>query len=313
MRKIDPARLGEALEQLAQAVQAHVDWQERILESIVHGRPLDPSELVGGAQRGCLFNRWFFDRSPAELWGHPAYAALGVEHWRLHRITKRLLHKLATDAPIDVEEFDELISGGERLRATLAVLGHEVGEELRNLDATTGIAERNGMLSDLRAWRELARRDVQKCSIVLMDLDHFQAINDSHGREVGDELLAVVARRLVRLLRPFDKVFRYGADEFLIALPGADLAMTQSVVKQVREGFASSPLMITPGGLELQATASYGLAALDPEIGVEESVERADQALLLAKTAGGNRAISWDPSVTTGVRLPRLQMDDIKG
>jgi len=312
MRKIDPARLGEALEQLTQAVHAHVDWQERILEAIVHGRPLDSSELAGGAQCGCLFNRWYFDRSPAELWGSPAYAAMGVEHWRLHRLADRLLHKLATDAAIDVEEFDELIAGSERLRSILAVLGHDVGEELRNPGATTGIADRAGMLSDLRAWRELARRGVQKCSIVLMEIDRFQAIDDTHGRQVGDELLAVVARRLVRLLRPFDKVFRYGADEFLIALPGADLGMTQSVIKQVRDGFASSPLMITPGGVDLQATASFGLASLDPEVGAEESVERAEQALLLAKTVGGNRAISWDPSVTTGVRLPRLQMDDIK-
>ena len=54
------------------------------------------------------------------------------------------------------------------------------------------------------------------------------------------------------------------------------------------------------------------MAKDDPDINAEESVERADQALLLAKTAGGNRAISWDPSVTTGVRLPRLQLDDIK-
>ncbi len=312
MRKMNPLRLAEALEQLAQAVHAHTAWQEKLIEAAVHGTPIDPDAISDGAHVGCRFSRWYFDRAPAELWGNPAYAAMGVEHWRLHRLANRLLHKLASDAPIDVEEFDELIAGGERLRATLAVLSHDIGEALRNLDAATGIADRAGMLSDLRAWRDLAKRGVQNCSIVLMDLDHFHAVNDAHGRQVGDELLAAVARRLVRLLRPFDKVFRYGADEFLIALPGADLAMTQSVIKQVREGFASSPLVITASGVELRVTASFGLASLDPEVGAEESVERVDQALLLAKTAGGNRAISWDPSVTTGVRLPRLQLDDIK-
>lgn len=312
MRKINPLRLVEALEQLAQAVHAHTDWQERLIEAAVHGTPIDSAAISNDAHVGCRFSRWYFERAPAELWGNAAYAAMGVEHWRLHRLANRLLHKLASDAPIDVEEFDELIAGGERLRATFAVLSHDIGEALRNLDTATGVANRAGMLSDLRAWRDLAKRGVQKCSIVLMDLDHFQAINDTHGRQVGDELIAAVARRLVRLLRPFDKVFRYGADEFLIALPGADLAMTQSVIKQVREGFAGSPLMITVSGVELRATVSFGLASLDPEVGAEESVERAEQALLLAKTAGGNRAISWDPSVTTGVRLPRLQLDDIK-
>lgn len=312
MRKINPVRLAEALKQLTQAVHEHTDWQESVLEAIVRGAPFNANEPGNAVHRGCCFNRWYFDRAPAELWGTPAYAAMGVEHWRLHRLADRLLLKLATDAPIEVEEFDELIAGCVRLHDSLDALRHGVAEAVRILDATTGAADRAGMMTDLRAWRDLAARGVQKCSIVLVDIDGFTAINDSHGRAVGDELLAVVVRRLVRLLRPFDKVFRYGADEFLVALPGADLAMTQSVIKQVREGFASSPLMTTPGGIDLRVTASFGLAGLDPEVSADESVERADQALLLAKTAGGNRATSWDPSVTTGVRLPRLELDDIK-
>jgi diguanylate cyclase (GGDEF)-like protein len=273
---------------------------------------LDSTEHTCAAQRGCRFNRWYFDRSPAELWGHPAYAALGVEHWRLHRMTDRLLHKLATDAPIDVDEFDGLIAGNERLRATLGSLRQGLDLAARTLDATSGAAARAGMLTDLMAWRELAARGVQKCSIVIVDLDRFAAINDAHGRGVGDSVLGASVTRFARLLRPFDKIYRYGADEFLIALPGADLSMAQAVIKRVREAFSGEPLTSVPGGVELTVTASFGLASLDPEVGAEESVERAEQALLLAKTAGGNRAISWDPSVTTGVRLPRLQLDDIK-
>jgi diguanylate cyclase (GGDEF)-like protein len=268
--------------------------------------------LADGVHLGCRFNRWYFDRAPAELWGHPAYAALGVEHWRLHRLTDRLLHKLETDAPIDVEEFDELIAGNERLRATLGSLRQGIDLALRTLDPTSGAAARSGLLPDLRAWRELAARGVQKCSIVVVDLDRFTALNDAHGRSVGDAVLGAAVTRLARLLRPFDKIYRYGADEFLIALPGADLSMAQGVIRRVREALASQPLRTGLSGKDPAVTASFGLAALDPEVGAEESLERAEQALLLAKTAGGNRAISWDPSVTTGVRLPRLQLDDIK-
>ena len=71
-------------------------------------------------------------------------------------------------------------------------------------------------------------------------------------------------------------------------------------------------MAVGAGGIALLVTASFGLALLDPEVSVEDSIERADQAVLLAKTAGRNRAISWDPNVTTGTRLPRLQMEDAK-
>jgi predicted signal transduction protein with EAL and GGDEF domain len=63
----------------------------------------------------------------------------------------------------------------------------------------------------------------------------------------------------------------------------------------------------------LQATASFGLALLDPDVTVEASIERADQALLLAKTAGRNRAINWDASVATGTQLRRLEMTAVAG
>jgi PleD family two-component response regulator len=72
-------------------------------------------------------------------------------------------------------------------------------------------------------------------------------------------------------------------------------------------------MVVGPDGFALKLTASFGLASLDPEVKVEESIERADQALMLAKTAGRNRAISWDPSVTTGTRLRRLVLEDYKG
>jgi diguanylate cyclase (GGDEF)-like protein len=130
---------------------------------------------------------------------------------------------------------------------------------------------------------------------------------------VGDEILAAAVRYLTRHLRPYDKVFRYGGDEFLIALPGTDLAIGQTVIKRVRDSLEGRSLVGGPVGSALHVTASFGLALLDPEVSVEDSIERADQALMLAKTAGRNRAISWDPAVTTGTRLRRLEIHDIAG
>jgi diguanylate cyclase len=313
MLRLDPATLRKALEQLQQATHDHAEWQENLLRAIVGGVSRDPSDLAEGARAGCRFDRCYYERAPVELWGQPAYAAMGAEHDRLHRIAERLLREMAGDAPIVVDDFADLLAGSGQLRLKLESLKQEIRGVWRNWDAPTGAYGRAGMLPELRAWGELAKQRVQPCCIVLMDLDHFEEINDTQGRTVGDEVLAGAVRFLTRRLRPYDKVFRYVGDEFLISMPGTDLEIGQTVIKRVREGLATQRLVGGPGATALQVTASFGLALLDPGASLEESIERADQALLLAKTAGRNRAISWDPNVITGTRLPRLQIEDAKG
>jgi len=91
-------------------------------------------------------------------------------------------------------------------------------------------------------------------------------------------------------------------------LPGSDLELGRAAIRRVRDGLARAPLIRGPDGVELHATGSFGLALLDPDVSVEQAIERADQALLLAKTAGRNRAICWDESVTTSTRLRRLDV-----
>ena len=310
MLKMDPTTLRNALEQLESATRDHAAWQENLLRSIVCGLPPETGDLADDAHLHCQFGRWYYERAPADLWGQPAFAAIGPEHESLHRIAVQLLQETAAGRHVAPASYEELVAVTSRLRAATDSLRHEIEDALRNLDPLTGACGRAAMLPDLRQWRELAKRGVQPCCIVFMDLDHFKQVNDTHGHQAGDQVLKHVVRHLNRHLRPYDKVYRYGGDEFLIALPGADLAIGQVVIKRVREELARCPFVAAHGGIALPVSASFGLALLDPAIHVEEAIERADQALLLAKAAGRNSAISWDSTVTTGTRLPRLQIDD---
>ena len=311
MLNMDPITLRTALAQLERATRDHVEWHENLLRAIVCGLPFHPNEVADDAHLNCHFGRWYYEQAPAELWGQPVFATIGRTHERLHRAAARLLREVAAGVPVVREDLNDLLAGSGELRRALDMLRDEIANTLRSRDALTGAYDRAEMLPQLREWHALAKRQVQPCCIVFMDLDRFKDVNDRYGHGTGDEVLACVIRHLGHCLRPYDKVFRYGGDQFLICLPGADLALGQTVIKRVREGLARQPLVLGREGIALQVTASFGLALLDPEVGVEDSIERADQALLLAKAAGRSRAISWDPSVTTGTRLPRLRIEDV--
>ena len=307
---MDPATLRKALEQLEQATEDHVEWHANLLRALVCGLPCDLGDLAATAHLQCRFGRWYYERAPVELRKQPAFDAIGTEHERLHRIAARLLRDVAAEEPISREDFEDLVAGSTRLRLELDSLRNELESALRNRDPLTGACSRIEMLPDLRELRTLAQRGVKQCCIVFMDVDQLKQINETYGHQVGDSVLAGTVRYLNDHLRPYDKVYRYGGDEFVLVLSGADLAMGQKVIARVRSGLARRLLVVGPGGIAIHVTASFGLALLDPGASVADCIDRADQALLLAKTAGRNCAISWDPSVTTGKDLKRLAVDD---
>jgi diguanylate cyclase len=310
MHRIEPAALRTSLQRLEQAAQDHTLWHENLLRAIVCKLPCDPKDLEENAHRQCRFGQWYYEQAPIELWEQPAFAAIEAEHKWLHQVAARMLREAAGDKPIPCGEYDELVSGRKRLFRELDSLREGIAGALRDRDALTGAYSRAEMLPALREWRELARRDVQRCTIAFMDLDDLKGINDTYGHVTGDEVLAGVVHHVMEHLRPYDRVFRYGGDEFLISLPGADLAVGQIVIEHLRDGIAQTPLTVSSVDKPIRMTASFGLAQLEPDISVEESIDRADKALLVAKAAGRNRACSWDPAVTTGTILRRVMEDD---
>jgi len=310
MLDMEPATLLETLSQLDRAARDHAEWHANVLRAIVCEAPLDPDDLAPAAHLLCRFGRWYYEQSPAEFRDDATFAALGVEHRLVHRIAARILREVAANRPIDREDFDDLLSGSARLRGELDLLRREIKGALRHRDEKTGAFDRSRALPELRHCRSEAKQGLRPCCIAFMDIDSLKEINDTHGHPAGDAVLAAAVRYLQGHLRPDDKVFRYGGDEFLISLPGADVVDASEVLKRVRDGLLRSRLPGLPANLPGPVTASFGLALLDPDVRVEDSIDRAAQALMLARSAGGSRAIHWDASVTTGRSLRRLEVDE---
>lgn len=308
MFRMEARSLREALGQLDQARQDHADWHEELIGTLLCCSPTEARRHPDTGDRHCRLGRWYHERAPAELREHPAFAALGTEHHRLHVLGSALLAAAARGEKVSRTHYEELSAASSRLRLELDSLRHEIQAALAQSDTLTGAYGRSALLPELREWHELVKRGVQRCGLAFMDLDHFKEINDTYGHLVGDEVLAGAAQCMARHLRPYDKLFRYGGDEFLVLLPAVDLRSGRTVIERVRRTLASTTLARGPGGVQIGATGSFGLAMLDPSVPVEESVERGDTALLLAKGSGRNRVVTWDPSVETQRSFRRLEI-----
>ena len=125
-----------------------------------------------------------------------------------------------------------------------------------------------------------------------MDVDHFKRINDTHGHLVGDQVLKASVQYVRGHLRPYDHVFRYGGEEFLILMPDADLKVGRLAIERIRKGLAAAPLAQN-GQTVIHATASFGVAAVDPDATIEESLDRADKMMYAAKNSGRNCVRVW--------------------
>jgi two-component system cell cycle response regulator len=177
----------------------------------------------------------------------------------------------------------QLIEVAHADRARLEMLAHT--------DPLTQTYNRRALMDRLTEEMERARRYGLQLSVLMVDLDHFKAINDSYGHVVGDEVLRGVSATLQREARAVDVVARYGGEEFVVVLPETGTEGAMAVAERIRSRVAAVPPM--PGGEYgwLRVTVSIGVASV-PESGAntpEELIGVADQALYRAKAEGRNR------------------------
>jgi two-component system cell cycle response regulator len=159
-------------------------------------------------------------------------------------------------------------------------------------DSMTGLLNRGEIIAFLRQQIARGRRENKPVGIALLDLDHFKKINDSSGHCAGDCVLQEIARRFRSGLRVYDGVGRYGGEEFLIVLPGCDLATTVRRCEAIRNLIGAEPV-VTPQGT-LSPTVSIGATVVDSDVdlSLEALLEAADAALYCAKQKGRNRVES---------------------
>jgi diguanylate cyclase (GGDEF)-like protein len=261
-----------------------VDWKMpemdglqfcRALRSATVGRGVYVVMLTGNADEGAVIE---------------AFEAGVDDHVTKPINPKILLARLRAGERV-VSLQNEIESDREEVRrfaAELAMTNRRL-EEVALLDPLTGVPNRRYAMDRIEQEWAAAQRGARPLACMLIDIDHFKRVNDTHGHDVGDLVLQRVADVLKHTARTHDVVCRIGGEEFLMVCPDSDAVAAGQCAERLRQAVAS--MCVQVGNVAIKATISVGVAAMDTAMrGPEAMIKAADQALYAAKQAGRNRA-----------------------
>lgn len=184
----------------------------------------------------------------------------------------------------------------KRIKLATAFCGKTLESYLLYSEATedqlTGLKNRRGLYTHYEKFIVPILAS-QKASIIICDIDHFKRVNDTWGHNAGDAVLKHVANTYLSLVGIDDGIFRWGGEEFIMLLPGKDLAQASAFAENCRQTIESSVCHFED--LDIKVTMSFGVSELDAALTTAENVQSADEKLYYAKSHGRNRVIHTLP------------------
>jgi two-component system, cell cycle response regulator len=174
----------------------------------------------------------------------------------------------------------------ERLRDNV-----QMSIEMAITDALTGLYNRRYLETHVGALVDQVASRGKPLTVLVLDIDYFKSINDTHGHDAGDDVLREFALRIRKSIRGIDLACRYGGEEFVVVMPETDLAVATMVAERLRRRIASEPFPIQQGARSITVTISIGIAGLSGGDNAASILRRADQALYRAKREGRNRVV----------------------
>jgi two-component system cell cycle response regulator len=172
-------------------------------------------------------------------------------------------------------------------------------------DSLTGLHNRRYLESHLDTAVSRALEGGKFAAVLMLDLDHFKAVNDTHGHAVGDEVLVECAKRIQICVRGVDLAVRYGGEEFVVIVSDTSLDVAQRVAERLRRSFEDRLFKVSADVAEIPVTISVGVAITGAakETG-EDLLLRADGALYEAKRTGRNRTVTAEPAGDSDQKIP---------
>jgi diguanylate cyclase len=280
-----------ALSGFQQALSRHMDWLQGWYRAVLNW---DDETLPhpGAGATSCPFHTWFHGAGESMLAGFAGFTGLGALHEQIHTKAEQITERATAHQTVTTSDYETMMSLVLAFSTASQGLEREVWRALATIDPLTGLGNRQTMMSYLVAERDRSIRLKQPCCIGLADIDHFKKINDKFGHSQGDKVLRAVAESLRNAVRPYDVLYRYGGEEFLVCLPAANLEAGTLVLERMRQGVAALALVDDKSD-PIPVTATFGLTLLTADLSVEEALERADLALYDGKRGGRNQVVVY--------------------
>lgn len=272
---------------LASVVDDHLDWLcawHRL--AFLSGR--QRAEAVLQLPPPASFINWYqqaAERLPQE---QPVLDRLAVLHDQFHTMARLVLMKTPDGQTLAPEDYEAVIGKFQGFMAGIRRLERAFAVAASGLDVLTGLRSRVGLAEDIARELDRFQRNGKPFCLAIADIDHFKRINDTHGHDAGDQVLAATADVISRHIRSFDDAYRLGGEEFLICLKETTLEDARKVIERLRAALAGWPMPLA-GQDALRVTASFGLAPAQGKATLETMLKAADQALYRAKAQGRNR------------------------
>lgn len=268
-------------------IAALFEWLQGVLFLMFQGGTANPSTLSASP-----FGLWLTHRAGLIFDGNASLTAIEA---LISRVDTDILPRVSAAHNAKQTEamnvpLAELQSAVQEVKFLITDLFQSVAGLENGRDPLTRALNRRFLPTILSREITLANSIGTPLSLMMLDVDHFKSINDTHGHAAGDLVLKQVAEVIADNVRLSDFVFRYGGEEFLIVLVETAIHDAEVVAERIRQQLASRDMRLPAGG-NLRVTASLGLAAYDNHPDYNQLIETADTALYQAKNSGRNRTV----------------------
>jgi len=265
---------------------AILEWENRLFRALANGWSLDSLPPIALSP----FGLWYRHKAPLIFGENHEFPLIDAA---ITNIDQSLLTQMTDPALIDTRSplarklIQSLQEEAEQIRFLLNTAFDRLTEMEVGRDTLTQLFNRRFLPTILKREIMLSRRKNTQFAILMLDIDAFKSINDQHGHDGGDRVLQQLAQLIFSTVRAGDFVFRYGGEEFLVVLTEVDPRQAEDLAQNMRRRVEAARITLS-AERTIQATVSIGIATHDGHPDYMNLVERADQALYLAKNAGRN-------------------------